>query len=106
MYGRAPLENGSDTGKPMLSLQTHTSFLKELARPGTIHSLCREGQQSPERHWRRSEILLHGQGSRMPRVGSRTRDYPAPGVDSVEAEKPEVEGVLHKVGELMALLRS
>ena len=51
-------------------------------------------------------MLLHGQGSRMLRVGSRTRDYPAPGVDSVEAEKPEVEGVLHKVGELMALLRS
>lgn len=97
------LENGSDTGKPMLSLHTHTFFLKELARPGTIHSLYREGQQSPEKHWWKSEKLLHGQRSLMPRVGSIMRNYPALEADSIEAEKPEVEGVLYKVDELIAL---
>lgn len=42
----------------------------------------------------------------MQRIVSVARNDPAPTVKSVEAEKPEVEGVLYKVGRLTAVLCS
>lgn len=42
------LETVSNIGKPMFSLQLHTLFLKQLARPGTTHPTYRKGNRGPK----------------------------------------------------------